>query len=228
MQFSTLQPARLINRENRFRVKIQLGERKTSAHLANPGRLEELLVPGTDIWVSEAQNPKRRTAYSLELVKINDTLISLNSQVPNTLVNNALSNHIIPGLPEYTSYRREVSLGESRIDFCVFHGAAVTWLEVKSVTLVRNGIAAFPDAPTLRGQRHLHELITVAQKGVGGMVVFVVQRSDAIAFTPNDETDPGFGRLLRQAGKTGVTIMAIKCTVTTKHIILNKTLPVLM
>ncbi len=197
-----------------------------SAHLANSGRLRELLVPGADIWVSEAQNPKRRTLFSLELVKANNTLVSLNSQLPNTLVNNALLYHNLPKLPDYTSFRREVMLDQSRIDFCISHDDMLTWIEVKSVTLVRNRMAAFPDAPTLRGQRHLSELITAVQSGVKGMVIFVVQREDAIAFTPHDAADPAFGRLLRQAAKAGVTIMAMGCTVTTKHITLNQNLPV--
>jgi sugar fermentation stimulation protein A len=226
LKFPDLHPAKLIERENRFRVKIQLGKKTTSAHLANPGRLRELLIPGADIWVSEAHNPRRQTAFSLELVRANNTLISMNSLVPNTLVNNALKNHNLANLPDYSLYRHEVMLGRSRIDFCIFHKTALTWLEVKSVTLVRNGIAAFPDAPTLRGQRHISELMAAVRSGAKSMVVFVVQRDDAKAFRPNDATDPEFTQLLRQADKVGVSIMALGCKVSTEDITLSHTLPV--
>ena len=226
--FPDLFPAKFIKRDNRFRVKIQLGNKTSSAHLANPGRLRELLIPGADIWVSKAKNPNRRTAFSLELVKSQDTLVSINSQVPNALVNNALLNHTLPNLAEYTIHLREKTLGHSRIDFCISHNTTFTWLEVKSVTLVKNGTAAFPDAPTLRGQRHLFELTTAVQNGDKSMVIFVVQRDDAKAFRPNDETDPEFGKILRQADSVGVSIMAIDCKVTLEQITLIHTLPVLL
>ena len=226
IKFPELQPAKLIERENRFRVKIQFGNDITSAHLANPGRLRELLIPGADVWVSESQSPKRRTAFSLELVRTNHTLVSMNSQVPNALVNNALMKHNLPFLPDYLHYRREVMLGHSRIDFCIFHDTTLTWLEVKSATLVRNGIASFPDAPTLRGQRHLSELMATTRSGAKSMVLFVVQRDDANAFTPNDATDPEFSQLLRIANKAGISIRAIGCKVTTEDITLSHFLPV--
>lgn len=228
VHFPTLQLAQFIERENRFRVKIQLGNICTSAHLANPGRLQELLVRDAEIWVSKAQNPKRRTQYSLELVKTNNTLVSVNSQIPNALVDNALKNYQFPDMPDYKSYRGEVPYGNSRLDFCIFHKTTLTWLEVKSVTLVRKRIATFPDAPTLRGQRHLRELIAAVQKGTRSMVAFVVQREDAVAFSPNDTTDPAFSQLLREADLAGVDCVALGCTVTTKDISLNHLLPVIL
>ena len=228
MQFPVLQPAIFVERDNRFRVKIQLGKYCVSAHLANPGRLQELLVPGAEVWVSESHNPKRRTQFSLELVKGYNTLISVNSLVPNTLVNNALKDYQFSDMPDYTNYRREMQFGHSRFDFCIAHKTTLTWLEVKSVTLVRNGIAAFPDAPTRRGQRHLLELIAAVENGARSMVTFIIQRGDAIAFTPNDTTDPEFGRLLRKASESGVEIIAMGCTVTTKNITLNHNLPVIL
>jgi sugar fermentation stimulation protein A len=226
IDFPELHPAELIKRENRFRVKIQLGKEITSAHLANPGRLQELLIPGANIWVSESHNPKRRTAFSIELVRNRNTLVSVNSQLPNALVNIALMNHTLPNLANYQQYKREVQLGRSRIDFCISHDTTLTWLEVKSVTLVRNEIAAFPDAPTLRGQRHLSELMEVTRSGAKSIVLFVVQRDDAKAFTPNDATDQQFGQLLRNAAKVGTEIYAIGCRVTTENIKLGHFLPV--
>ena len=226
IQFPALQPACFVVRENRFRVKIQLGNYCASAHLANPGRLQELLVPGAEVWVSKARNPKRRTQFSLELVKADNALVSVNSLIPNALVDNALKNYQFPDMPDYINYRREMPFGHSRIDFCVSHKTTLTWLEVKSVTLVRQSIAAFPDAPTQRGKRHLLELISAVENGARSTVAFIIQRGDATAFTPNDTTDPEFGRLLRKASETGIEIIAMGCTVTTKKITLHHILPV--
>ncbi|MDF1514181.1 MAG: DNA/RNA nuclease SfsA [Anaerolineae bacterium] len=226
--FPELRPARFLIRENRFRVKIQLGDRTATAHLANPGRLKELLLPGASIWVSTAHKPERRTPYSLELVKTDKTFVSLNSQIPNKLVDYALKNHTLPQLPAYIDYRREVKLAHSRIDFLIHHQQTRTWIEVKSVTLVNKNIAAFPDAPTQRGRRHLETLISAVEKGDRRMVLFIVQRQDAMAFTPNEATDPDFGRLLREAQQAGVSIKAINCIVTTSGITMHSVIPVLL
>lgn len=226
LPFPPLQAATLMKRENRFRVTIQVGGLITAAHLGNPGRLQELLVPEADIWVSRSKNAARRTAFTLELIRIKNTLVSVNSFIPNKLVDLALQEGNLPGIANYENYRREVRLGNSRMDFCLLHHTSLTWVEVKSVTLVTNGFAAFPDAPTARGRRHLNELIEAVHKGAHSLVLFVVQRDDATAFRPHDETDPEFGMLLRKAVKTGVKVMATSCTVTTKGITLTRYLPI--
>lgn len=229
LAFGPLIEAELLARENRFRVRIRVGAEEARAYLANPGRLEELMTPGRQVWVKPIDNPRRKTKYNLTLTRYAHTLISMNSHLPNRLIHAALVEHAVPWLEPYDTVRSEVSLGGSRLDFQLSTGAGqVCWLEAKSVTLVTSGTALFPDAPTERGRRHLEELVTAVKQGDRAAVVFVVQRADATAFAPHDTTDPAFGEALRAAAQAGVEIAALGCTVTTESICLGPRMAVLL
>lgn len=224
--FGELLPARFRKRENRFVVQVEFQHEVQPAHLANPGRLEELLVPGQKLWIHPVQNPNRKTQFDVVLVELEDTLVSVNSQLPNLIIGQALADGALSGFRERQRVRREVKRGHSRIDFVVEEAGNSRWLEIKSVTLVVNGTARFPDAPTLRGTRHLRELQEIVQNGGLATVIFVIQREDAQAFAPNDEMDPAFGTALRSAADAGVEVRAIRCTVTQQAITLNGAVPV--
>jgi sugar fermentation stimulation protein A len=226
LDFGELVPAAFLLRENRFVVQVEHQEEVYRAHLANPGRLEELLTPGRTLWIHPVHDPGRKTQFDAVLADLDDTLVSLNSQLPNRLVAAALHAGTLPGLPDVENIEREVTRGHSRIDFAVQEKPTVHWIEVKSVTLVVKGTARFPDAPTRRGTRHLQVLQEVAAAGARATVFFIIQREDAQAFTPHDERDPAFGAALRAAFHAGVDIRALRCRVTYEKIQLGDEVPV--
>lgn len=225
--FDSLVEAVLVARVNRFRAQIRVGGKETSAYLANPGRLEELMVAGSPVWVRPAQRPGRKTPYDLILTQYAGTLVSMNSHLPNQILQAALVEHALPWFEHYNTIRTEVPLGQSRLDFRLSDRCGeICWLEAKSVTLVTHGVARFPDAPTERGRRHLGELVRAIENGDRAAVVFVVQRADAQQFAPHDKTDPAFGDALRAAADAGVEIRAVRCTVTQEHICLDRPIAV--
>ena len=231
MKFTSLEPATFIQRDNRFRVQVRVAGRTQAAHLPNSGRLEELLVPGRQVWVVPidlARRPKRRTAYDLALVEYAGRLVSVDARLPSHLVAEALQKGQLAEFERYTDVRREVNLGQSRIDFQLYaeDDPAPCWIEVKSVTLVKSGTARFPDAPTARGRRHVRELIEAVKQGHQAAVAFVIQRDDAQRFTPHDQADPAFGQVLRQAAQSGVRVHAWRCQVSRASIQLLDQVPV--
>jgi sugar fermentation stimulation protein A len=233
MRFNPLIPGVFVHRDNRFRVQVKVRGRVEAAHLPNSGRLGELLVPGHKVWLAPAdlrRNPQRRTAYDLVLVQFAGRLVSVDARLPGKLVADALRHGQLTGFEGYATIQSEVRLGDSRLDFRLDAESAdpPCWVEVKSVTLVENGMARFPDAPTLRGQRHLGELLGALQRGDRAAAVFVAQRDDAQRFTPNDEADPGFGQILRQAAQAGVEIHAWRCCVSTEAIQLLDAISVIL
>ncbi|MCJ7549598.1 MAG: DNA/RNA nuclease SfsA [Anaerolineae bacterium] len=216
-----------LTRSNRFRVEVRIGHRVASAHLANPGRLEELLIPKRTVWLKRADRPHRKTDYDLALIEYGKILVSLNSYLPNALLVQALRRGYLPWVDRDAVVQTEAHLGASRLDFLLrSQDNRQWWIEAKSVTLVERHVARFPDAPTLRGRRHIHELISAVHQGDQASVIFVVQRSDTECLTPNDRTDPDFGDALRAAAEMGVQIHAIRCKVTPNRISLDRTIPV--
>ncbi len=230
--FPDLIEGEFVARENRFRVRVAVTGRIVAAYLANPGRLQELLLPGRVVWLTPAAAAHRRkTAYNLTLIRHPKALVSLNSHLPNALIADALRQRRLSGFQRFVNIEGEVALGDSRLDFRLSRpnrGSAETvcWVEVKSVTLVEKGVAQFPDAPTARGRRHLRELISARQRGDEASVIFVVQRQDAVQFAPRDKTDPEFGDTLRAAAQAGVNIRALRCSVTQSEICLDREIPV--
>lgn len=225
--FGPLVPARYVSRLNRFLIQTKIADKVTAAYLANPGRLQELLVPGRSIWLRPASNPHRKTAYDAVLIQHPNSLVSLDSHLPNILIHRALCQGALSDLYTHDHVRREVSRGTSRLDFCLANSAGqLHWVEAKSVTLVEQGIAGFPDAPTQRGRRHLRELQDAVRSGDEASVIFVIQRGDAIGFKPHDATDPAFGSTLREVTNAGVMVHAFRCQVTHQSICLDRSIPI--
>lgn len=234
-----VEPATFLERPNRFVIYARLhgsGE-EVRAHCPNPGRMHELMIPGTTVYVDKSDDPTRRTAFTLRFIEHPDNgqLISLHTQLPNDIfVEGLVAGFFVP-FAGYTNIRREASLPArasgvtSRIDFRLStDDRRVCWVETKSATLVHDdGRAYFPDAPTLRGRRHVEELTWLMTTGVRAAVVFIIQRPDAISIAPNRETDPDFAHALGQARRAGVELYAYTCGVTTSRVWLEKEVPVI-
>ncbi len=235
MKFTfTTQPATFLARPNRFRVEAKLhatGE-TISAHCADPGRLRELLIPGVTVHVSKASNPNRKTGYDLRFVEHPEhgQLISLDTRLPNQVFADGLASDFFKPFLAARSIQAEVSLPQhepgtvrSRIDFLLTDRKGnPCWIEVKSVTLVEDRVARFPDAPTERGRRHLEELTALVRAGVRAAVVFIIQRPDADRLEANPDTDPDFARALCAAKQAGVEIYAYTCRLSTHEIVLDR------
>jgi sugar fermentation stimulation protein A len=235
VKFDSLVYGSFVRRDNRFLVQVKIAGCVNAAHLANSGRLRELLVPGCKVWLVPAdleRNPRRRTSYDLALVEFAGRLVSVDARVPGQLVSAALCHHQLTGFEGYETVQREVRLGQSRIDFRLVSDSEKPhcWIEVKSVTLIdpRTHAARFPDAPTLRGQRHVNELIRAVGTGERAAVVFVIRRDDAERFEPHHEADPAFGQTLRLAVQAGVEVYAWRCHVSQQAIRLVDTVPVVL
>ena len=223
---AALKEAVFLTRDNRFRATVELDGRRVWAYLPNSGRLEELLSPGRRVLLRPAAALGRKTAYDLLLVDLEGVLVSADARLPNLLVEEALREGSLSPFQRYEDIQREVKHGGSRLDFALETGGRSCLIEVKSVTLVRKGLALFPDAPTLRGRRHVEELRRAVAEGKRAAIIFVVQRGDAETFAPNDEADPAFGRALRRAVGEGVEVHAYACRVSRREVRLDHPLKV--
>lgn len=195
-------------RPNRFLALVNVENRLLPCFLPNPGRMHELLIPEVEVILREAKKQKRKTGYDLIGVILDEEIVSLDTRVPNKLVFEALNNKDIVEFSEYNYVKPEYPYKHSRFDFYLEKENERCLMEVKSCTLVKDGVALFPDAPTLRGQRHLIELIKAKKEGYRTCILFIIQRTNATLFTVNDETDPGFGKAFRDALANGVEAYA--------------------
>ena len=205
-----LREAIFLARPNRFLGVVELRGRETRVHINDPGRLKELLFPGAKVILRPAgASGGRKTAYSLIAVRHGPVLVSVDSQLPNTFVGQLLGTDRWPLFEKSRDIRREVRINRSRLDFSFKKGGEIWFAEVKGCTLVKEGTALFPDAPTLRGARHLRELAELSGRGYRTAVFFIIQRPDAVRFAPNGETDPVFTRGLEEAASKGVDVHAL-------------------
>ena len=190
------------NRANRFIAEVEIDGEIVKAHLPNTGRCKELLIDGTTVYLKTSDNPNRKTKYSLYLV---------------------IKKGKIKELSGYSILESEKTIGNSRIDIYLAnsdHDAPIdeTYVEVKSVTLIKDGIAQFPDAPTERGRKHLEELISLKKQGIRSVVFFLIEHPNGNSFRPNWENDPKFSETLKKAYSEGVEILVYKTENTLEHI----------
>lgn len=226
MKLPRLVACSFVQRVNRFRVTVRIDGGQVDAHLPNSGRLTELLTPDRPCWVAPVSSPRRQTDYDLKLVRYAGVLVSVDARLPNPLFGEALEKGCLDPFRASRPFRREVSLGDSRVDFALQAPEGILWVETKSVTLVEAGTARFPDAPTARGTRHVQELIAAVDEGERAAIVFIVQRPDALRFTPYDAADPAFGAVLRTAADAGVGVYAWTCRVSKQAIAVARQIPV--
>ena len=220
--------ATFINRPNRFITTIKINGEKYHSHLADPGRLKELLTPGAELLVRPApKNSDRKTKYSTVMVRQGGQLISLVSALPNQFVKEALQKNEIPFFEGFTMNRSEVSIGSHRFDFLLNDPKGSDFfLEVKSVTFVKDSIAQFPDAVTERGARHALALKKLVEDGEQAGILFVCQRSDAKSFQPMWYRDPKLARAVLDAHLAGVYVWCITLNVSETEMTYNKEIPV--
>lgn len=209
--YDAVLPGRFLSRPNRFIARVLVEGREELVHVKNTGRCRELLTPGAAVYLARASNPARKTALDLVAVEKGPLLINMDAQAPNRVFQEwALQG----GLPGLTLLRPETVWGSSRFDFYWESPSQRGFVEVKGVTLEQDGAALFPDAPTLRGVKHLHELTAARQQGYQAAVCFVIQMKPVSFFSPNDATHPAFGAALRAAAAAGVEVWAYDCAVT--------------
>ncbi len=221
-------PGKLVQRYKRFLVDVELDSGAVvTAHCPNSGSLKGCLDPGNPVLISESHNPRRKLRYTWELVRVGSIWVGINTIYPNKLVKESILNGTIEELQGYTTVRGEVPLGDhTRMDFLLEGPQGRCWVEVKNVTLVEDHHALFPDAVTVRGQKHLRELMNVKAAGERAVIFFVIQRSDGQVFSPADAIDPEYGRLLREAHRAGVEILPYQARVTPEEITLSHRIPV--
>ena len=207
----------LVRRYKRFLADVVLDDgTELTAHCPNPGAMLGLNAPGLTVWLSRSPDPKRKLAYTLELVEVDGGLVGINTMHPNRLVAEALAEGAIPELAGYGSVRREVKYGQaSRIDFLLQDETRpACWLEVKNVHLMRApGLAEFPDCVAARSSKHLRELEAMVRGGDRAVALFVVQRTDCQAFSACHELDPAFAEGLDRAADAGVEVLVYGCDV---------------
>lgn len=219
----------LISRYKRFLADVRLeGGAVVTAHCANSGSMLGCDEPGAEVWLSPAHNPNRRLGYTWELVRVGATLVGINTGRPNRLVEEAIGAGTITELAGYDALRREVRYGaHSRIDLLLEGvGRPICWVEVKNVTLRRGEAAAFPDAVTARGAKHLDELARRAQAGERAVMVYLIQREDCRFFTLAADIDPAYAKALAAARRAGVETLAYRCRLTPEAITVDRPLAV--
>ncbi len=209
MQYQNVTKGRFIDRPNRFIAHVMIDGKTETVHVKNTGRCRELLTPGAEVYLSRSDNPARKTRYDLISVVKASTgiLFNIDSQAPNAVVKEWLETQgftII--IPEYT-------YSASRIDFYMEKEEKKYLMEVKGCTLETDGTGYFPDAPTIRGTRHIRELIRSAKEGYQAVLAFVIQMEGVSEVKPNVETDPDFALALQDAEKAGVRICFLCCDV---------------
>ncbi len=218
--------AQFIRRLNRFACLVEVEGRQELAHLPNSGRMRELLYPGASVLL-RPEAGLRKTAFDLVMVRHGPGLISVDARLPATMLVEALGDGRLRELGEFHTLRREVRFGTSRLDLLGHGPGGPCLIEAKSVTLVREGVALFPDAPTSRGARHLEALRQATEEGYRAAAVFVIQREDARAFSPFEEADPAFASALR-AVSPAVLTFAYTCRVSPQEISILGSVPVVL
>lgn len=228
MRYRNVQKAEFLDRPNRFIAHARLNGETVVCHVKNTGRCRELLVPGAVIYLEESDKPTRKTRYDLIAVEKEREhgrlLINMDAQAPNQVFREwALEGHFHP---ELSLLQGERQWGNSRFDFYFEAGGEKGFVEVKGVTLERDGHALFPDAPTARGVKHLEELVKCRAAGYRTCVCFVIQMAGMTDFSPNDATHPAFGAALRRAAEHGVELLARECRVSPDALTLAGAVPV--
>ncbi len=226
MKYDKIIKGKFIKRLNRFVAVCEIDGEQVYCHVKNTGRCGEILIEGAECYLEEASNPERKYRYSLVTVRKGERLINIDSQAPNKAAAEFLASGRL--FADIENLRAEKAYGRSRFDFYFEHGGKKAFLEVKGVTLERDGAVYFPDAPTERGTKHLNELCECVKDGYEAYVLFVVQMKGVTHFSPNDVTDPVFAAALRNAEKCGVSILCYDCRVTQNEMNIEEKITVIL
>ena len=220
MKYENIIKARFISRPNRFIAEVEIDGNIEIAHVKNTGRCKELLTEGTTVYVQKSDNPARKTKYDLITVVKNGMLINMDSQAPNKVFGEWVSQGNFAA--DVDLIKPECKYGKSRFDFYIEAGGRKIFAEIKGVTLEEAGIVMFPDAPTERGIKHIKELCECVKNGYEGYIFFIIQMEQCKYFTPNKATHIEFAEALKKASECGVNIKAMNCNVTKDELIILK------
>ena len=226
MKYSSVVDAIFLKRPNRFTAEVLINGTVETVHVRNTGRCREILKEGTPVILEESAKPGRKTAYTLVKAYKGNNLINIDSLAPNKVVYNAINEGRLQEFTNVSLLSREVIFQSSRFDLYYESADSRGFIEVKGVTLEQDGTAMFPDAPTQRGTKHIHEMIDAVKNGFTGRIVFVIQMQGVRLFTPNRKTDLEFSTALRKAVEYGVNVLAFDCSVTRDGMWLGKRIEV--
>lgn len=220
MRYDNIHKGKFLSRPNRFIANVEIDGKAEVCHVKNTGRCKELLVEGCTVWLEHSDSELRKTAFDLVAVKKGDRLINMDSQAPNKAVGEWLREKMPFG--EGFSVYPEKKYGNSRFDFYLESQDRKIFMEVKGCTLEKDGVVLFPDAPTLRGVKHIEELSHCLDEGYEAYIMILVQMSYVKYFTPNYDTHPEFGEALEKASRKGVKILCYDCDVTPDSLTVGK------
>ena len=229
MKLSTpLLQGKLIKRYKRFLADIRLNDNTIITALCpNTGSMKGCNDPGSTVFVSKSNNPKRKLKYTWEIVKANDTLVGINTHHPNHIVKEGITLGLIPELAGYDTIKMEKTFDRSRFDlYLESRDKKPLYIEVKNVTLKNGDCAQFPDAITKRGFRHLMHLMEIVNQGMKAAIFFLVQREDCSCFQPAYDIDPDFSNLLKKTMNHGVSALSYVARVSTSEIIIDRKLEI--
>ncbi len=224
MKYKNIKEGIFLDRPNRFIAYVDIDGKREVCHVKNTGRCKELLVPGALVYLEKSDNPKRKTKYDLVTVKKKDVLFNIDSQAPNKVISEWLSEKIL--FSDIALIKSEAFYKKSRFDFYVETEKEKAFIEVKGVTLEKDGVFSFPDAPTERGTRHLLELCECLRDGFSAYVIFLVQAENVSYMTANLKNDEKFYNALITAKKSGVNVMCLNSKVTKDEITAKDFVPV--
>lgn len=229
MKYDNLHKGIFLERLNRFVARVEIDGREERVHVKNTGRCAELLVPGNTVYLEKSDVPTRKTAYDLiavdKQIPGGVRLVNMDSMAPNRAAMKWLA---ADALRKMQNLRAEVTIGDSRYDFCAEQDGRRVVVEVKGCTLEENGVARFPDAPTERGVKHVRGLIELAKQGCWCIVLIVIQMKGVHVFQPNWKTHPEFGQALIDAQAAGVEIIAVDCEVIPGEVRIDQRVPVVL
>lgn len=216
----------LIKRYKRFLADVQLDNGEVViAHTSNSGSMKSCLEEGAEVYLTYVDDPKRKTKYTWEMIKINNSWVGINTAVPNLLVAEAVKNQQFPELKGYSFVKREVKFDDSRFDVFASNEDEECFIEVKNVSMKVGEYARFPDAVTTRGKKHLNTLMRVKKEGKRAVMVYVIQRADVTKFAPAIDIDPEYAKTLQEAVENGVEVYPIRAIVSPEKIELGGFLP---
>ena len=224
MKYNHTEKARFLDRPNRFIAHVELNDGTETVHVKNTGRCRELLVPGYKVILEQGNNPARKTKYDLISVCKEGRWINMDSQAPNQAAAEWMEGNIL--FPEAHTVYRERKYGNSRFDLYVESEKRKAFIEVKGVTLEDQNIARFPDAPTERGVKHVHELAECLKDGYEAYLLFVIQMRGIRLFQPNWNTHPAFGEALKEAQAAGVKLLAYDCEIGRDSMVICDPVPI--
>lgn len=219
MKLTELVHGKLIRRYNRFLADVEMDDgRVETIHCPNSGSMKSCNEPGAEVYCVPVSDPKRKTKFTWEMIRIGDGWVGINTSRPNELAFEWLSTGVVPGFEMYSVFRREVKWEDSRFDVMAENEHERCFIEVKNVTLKEGDYALFPDAVTSRGKKHLDTLVRAKDQGIRAVMLFMVQRTDVSRFAAAREIDPGYAEALDTARNSGVEVLVVQARVTPEGI----------